>query len=98
MLIKQPQVRIVSKQVTLENGELAFAYFALINIAGHVEIKFLGTKPIEATIQAKDEVLLLENVQTQVYGDTKPSYFHTIFSPFFTLDLFANQLARAPSF
>jgi hypothetical protein len=97
MLIKQPQVRIVTKPVTLDNGEAALAYFALVTIEGQVEVRFLGTKTIEAT-QAEAPVLLLENITESVFGETSSHTFSVQPSPFFsTIELLWNQLARAPS-
>ncbi|MEN9621757.1 MAG: hypothetical protein RLZZ67_191 [Candidatus Parcubacteria bacterium] len=96
MLIKQPQVRIVTKPVTLDNGEAALAYFALVTIEGQVEVRFLGTKAIETAETAP--VLLLENICQQIFGETSSHAFSVKPSPFFsTLELLWNQLARAPS-
>ncbi len=97
MLIKQPQVRIVTKPVTLATGEVVLAYFALVNITGQVEGRFLGTKPVEAEAP-QAPVLLLENITEQIFGETSSHTFSVQPSPFFsTLDLLWNQLARAPS-
>ena len=94
MLIKQPQIRIVTKQVTLASGEVVLAYFALVNIEGQVEVRFLGTKPIEASAP----VLLLENTVEQIFGETTSHVFSVHPSPFFsTIELLWNQMARAPS-
>lgn len=96
MLIKQPQVRIVTKPVTLDNGESALAYFALVNISGQVEVRFLGTKAIET--KDSTPVLLLENISEQIFGKVSSHRFLVKPSPFFrTLELLWNQLARAPS-
>lgn len=96
MLIKQPQVRIVTKPVTLDNGEAALAYFALVNISGQIEVRFLGTKIVETAETAP--VLLLENISEQIFGETPSHAFSVQPSPFFsTLELLFNQLARAPS-
>lgn len=99
MLIKQPQVNIVFRDVVLATGEKARAYFAVIISEGVQEVRFLGVKPIptEATTAAAEEVLLLETSKTSVFGDLLiPSFFETI-SPFYTLDFLTSQLARAPS-
>ena len=91
MLIRKPNVHIVSQDVTLATGEVVRAYFAVIETNGFREIKFLGTKPIEA------EVLLLAAPKTTVLGEFFiPSFFEAI-SPFYTLDFLTSQSARAPS-
>lgn len=98
MLIKQPQVRIATKQVTLASGEVVLAYFALVNIAGQVEVRFLGTKPLPAQTATDSEVFLLENITAQHFGETSSHTFSVQPSPFFsTIELLWNQLARAPS-
>ena len=99
MLIKQPQVQIFHKKVTLATGEAVLAFFAVIETNGVREIKFLGTKPLEATnTSSEQEVLLLKSAPVaSVYGDAPIfSYFETV-SPFYTLDFLTSQLARAPS-
>ena len=98
MLIKQPQIRIVSKEVTLGTGEVVLAYFALVNTEGVIEARFLGTKPIPATEDSnKTPVALLENICSTVCLHASPKPFFARVSPFFTLDFLVNQLARAPS-
>ena len=96
MLIKKPQINIISREVTCASGEVVLAFFAIREINGVREIKFLGTKPIE--IKAEQEILFLENVKSQIFGALSiPSIFEAV-SPFYTLDFLVNQLARAPSF
>ncbi len=97
MLIIKPQVHIISREITTPEGVLVRAFFAVINIGGAIEIKFLGTKPIEATIKAREEVLLLENVRTQVFGDIKEPRFYGVVSPYITLDFLVSQPTRAPN-
>jgi hypothetical protein len=96
MLIKQPQVQIFSRQVTLATGEAVLAFFAIIETGGVREIKFLGTKPLETEVQ--EEVLLLaEPKKLSIFGSLFiPSFFEAV-SPFYTLDFLTSQLARAPS-
>ncbi len=96
MLIRKPQVHIVSREVTLATGELVLAFFAVIESNGVREIKFLGTKPIQS--EAAPEVLLIEAPRATVFGEIfAPSSFQKT-SPFYTLDFLTSQLARAPSF
>ena len=95
MLIAKPQVHIISKEVTTASGELVRAFFAVIDVNGVYEVKFLGTKPIEPSSEA--EVLLLESPKATVYAEAPiPSPFERV-SHYFTLDFLVNQLARAPS-
>lgn len=96
MLITKPQVHIITKEVTLASGELVRAYFAVMDVNGVLDVRFLGTKPIEATV-AQEETLLLEGVTESIYGESViPSPFERV-SHYFTLDFLVNQLARAPS-
>jgi len=96
MLIKQPHVQIVTKQITLGTGEVVFAYFALVTIEGQVEVRFLGTKPCPSAKACP--VLLLEHHIEQTFGETPSHVFETHPSPFFSsIELLFNQLARAPS-
>lgn len=96
MLIQQPQVRIVTRPVTLDNGEAALAYFALVNIAGQIEVRFLGTKAVAAPVP--EAALLLENHVEQIFGETPSHSFGLQPSPFLSsFCLLLNQLARAPS-
>ncbi len=98
MLITKPQVHIVTKEVTLASGELVCAYFAVMDINGVLDVRFLGTKPIEVP-QAESEAkpLLLEGAR-KVCIACAPivSPFEKI-SHYFSLDFLVNQLARAPS-
>lgn len=96
MLITKPQVHIITKEVTLASGELVRAYFAVMDINGVLDVRFLGTKPLD-NASTQEETLLLENVQESIYGDSViPSPFEKA-SHYFTLDFLVNQLARAPS-
>ncbi len=98
MLIKRPEIRIVSKDVTLVTGELVRAFFAVMNIEGRVEVRFLGTKPLDATTASSEApVVLLSSPSCEACFEPFQVISRSVFSPFFSLDLFANQLARAPS-
>ncbi len=98
MLIKRPEIRIVSKDVTLATGEVVRAFFAVMNIEGRVEVRFLGTKPLEATQAASEAVVLLSSPACELCAEVPATIgARSVFSPYFSLDLFANQLARAPS-
>lgn len=96
MLITKPQIHIISREVATASGELVRAFFAVIDVNGVLEVKFLGTKPIEA--RAEDtEVLLLDAPKAAVYAEAPIlSRFERV-SHYFTLDYLVNQLARAPS-
>jgi hypothetical protein len=96
-LIKRPQIRIVSRDITLATGELARAFFAVMVIEGRTEVKYLGTKPLEAEIAQAEATPLLSAPICTVCIEQKSVISRSVFSPFFSLDLFANQLARAPS-
>lgn len=99
MLIPKPQVSIVSRVITAESGELLRAFFAIVNIAGRVEVRFLGTKPLGAEMDVKEAPLaLLENCCEQIFGESAIPSVKEVVSPFFSLDFLVNQLARAPSF
>ncbi|MEK7607652.1 MAG: hypothetical protein AAB484_01870 [Patescibacteria group bacterium] len=106
MLIPKPDIRIISRKITLANGAEALAYFAVLDMQGVFEIKFLGTKLIHAdavfnttfSTVPKETVLLLENAKTQFFGETPIRSIYKVFSPFYTLDFLTSQLARAPSF
>lgn len=96
MLILKPQVRIITKEVALATGELVRAYFAVVDIDGVIDIRFLGTKPIQN--KAEEAPLLLACASK--CARTTPhivSPFEKV-SHYFTLDFLVNQLARAPSF
>ena len=93
MLIPKPDIRILTRKIILSNGREALACFALMNVQGVLEVKFLGTKLIE-----KEPVLLLENLKSVVFGETPICTIYETFSPYFSLDFLMNQLARAPSF
>lgn len=101
MLIKQPSVRIASKEITLATGELARAYFALVTIEGYTEVRFLGIQPIEASegVSRASEapVALLDACFTRSCEALDAESPFESASPYFSLDLLINQLARAPS-
>jgi hypothetical protein len=98
MLIKKPQVNIVSRRIRLYTGEEALAYFAIIAIEGAREVRFLGIRPIEqAEMPAEAEALLLENRPAKVFGETPIRTIYERTNPFYTLDFLTSQSARAPS-
>lgn len=102
MLIQQPQVRIVTKQVTLGNGEAVLAYFAVITMAGVPEVRFLGHKPLPAAQDASSfaspaQVLLLAGQVARVYGECVVCWFESLALQIKATDLLVQQLARAPS-
>lgn len=98
MLILRPQVNIISRIITAPSGELLRAFFAVVNANGRVEVRFLGTRPLEAEMGPQEApVALLENVLEQVFGESAAPAIQDIASPFFSLDFLVNQLARAPS-
>lgn len=82
----------------MASGELVCAYFAVIDVNGVLDVKFLGIKPIEAKNENSEaQTLLLEGVKTSSFGESViPSPFEKV-SHYFTLDFLVNQLARAPS-
>ena len=95
MLIKRPQIHIVSQEVILATGEIVRAFFAVIETEGVREIKFLGTRPTEES--ALEKSILLAAPKTTIFADLFiPSYFETV-SSFYTLDFLTSQMARAPS-
>jgi hypothetical protein len=98
MLTHRPTVRIITREVVLGNGELALAFFAVINRGGAVEVRFLGTKPAPAPTAQPDAVLALpEAFQAAAYQPSRAP-FSAYKSPFVsTLSFFINQLTRAPS-
>ncbi|MBX4209496.1 hypothetical protein KW799_02290 [Candidatus Parcubacteria bacterium] len=100
MLIKKPQVHIVSREVTLATGELVRAFFAVIVSEGSQEVRFLGMKPIEDAATAASEqtpILALESPKVSIFGELFIRSFFEGLSPYFSLDFLVNQLARAPS-
>ena len=102
MLIKKPQINIISRNVTLATGEVVLAFFAIIETEGVREIRFLGTKPVansQGSQQktATEQVLLIEGVAPCTFGECTIPTYAEIVSPFYTLDFLINQLARAPS-
>ncbi|HEU0080468.1 MAG TPA: hypothetical protein VFQ72_00370 [Candidatus Paceibacterota bacterium] len=96
MLIKKPQVHIVSREVALATGELVRAFFAVIEAEGLREVRFLGFKPLES--ETSSPVLALTAPRSIAsYGDIFiPSSFEAV-SPFSALDFLTSQPARAPS-
>lgn len=97
MLIPKPDIRIVTKKVTLQNGTEALAYFAIIDVQGVLEARFLGTKAIEENAAASAAPLLLDSPRVQIFGEYRVTSFFDLLSPFYTLDFLVNALARAPS-
>ncbi|MDP1625034.1 MAG: hypothetical protein Q8L64_04665 [bacterium] len=98
MLIKQPQVEIASKVVKDASGVFVRAYFALMTIEGHTEVRFLGTRPLEAEIAAPTAVLSLPGTSVTSFGESVISHFESILSPLSSLAFFVSQPTRAPSF
>jgi len=100
MLIAQPKVRIVSKEVTLATGDIVRAYFAVILTEGVQEVRFLGTKPVETTEAAETPcaapLCIAAPKTATLYETFIPAIFEAV-SPFYTLDFLTSQLARAPS-
>lgn len=98
MLITKPQVHIVTKEVTLASGELVRAYFVVMDINGVLDVRFLGTKPLEAAHTEAEEAPLLIAGTEKVCVACAPivSPFEKV-SHYFSLDFLVNQLARAPS-
>lgn len=98
MLIKQPQVRIATRKVTLWNGEAALAFFALINIEGAIEVRFLGTKPLETPAAHEDAVLALPEAFRQAPLQALKAVFTAYTAPYIsTLCFLVSQPARAPA-
>ena len=98
MLIRQPQVRIISRPVTLVSGEAVLAFFALINVEGAIEVQFLGTKAVQSETKPQGAVLSLPEAIRHAFVFTLKAYFAAYVAPFFsTLLILNNQLARAPS-
>lgn len=98
MLIRQPQVEILNRIVRTPSGELVRAYFALVTIEGRTEVRFLGTKPVEAEIASPEAVLSLPGAFQASFDEPIVRTFESIVSPFFSLAyLLASQPARAPS-
>lgn len=94
MLIPRPDIRILTRKVTLENGAEALAYFAVMDCMGVLEVRFLGTKAVAETAPP---VLLLDKPLEIVFGETPIRTIYEFLSPFFTLEFLTSQLARAPS-
>ncbi len=99
MLLTKPTVRIISRDVTASNGELVRAFYAVIDIQGVIEVRFLGTKSIaEESVSDAVQVPLLANKPVRNYGETIIQTYKSVVSPFIqSLDLLVQQLARAPS-
>lgn len=98
MLIRQPQVRIVTRKVTLWNGEAALAFFALINVEGAVEVRFLGTRPIEAQTAPEDAVLALPEAFRRAPLQALKAVFTAYTAPYVSaLCFLISQPARAPN-
>ena len=98
MLIQQPKVRIVSKEVVLGNGELALAFFAVINMGGAVEVRFLGTKTAPAQTAQETTVLALPVAFARAPYLAAKAVFQAYVAPFVsTLAFLINQSPRAPA-
>ena len=95
MLINRPQVHIISREVTMPGGEIARAFFAIREVNGVLDVKFLGIKPIEA--HETSPVLLLDSPRVTIWQDVPLVSVFEKLSPFFTLEFLTSQLARAPS-
>jgi hypothetical protein len=102
MLIQQPKVCIVSRQVSLGNGEAALAFFALINVGGAVEVRFLGSKPLSAaevaaSATAPAAVLLLENPIVRFVAAVVYRAVEYVAAFVSSLEFLTSQPARAPA-
>jgi hypothetical protein len=99
MLIPKPNIRIVSRPVILEGGIEALAYFAVLDVLGVLEVKFLGTKVLETRSRTKapSEILFLDKPAEIIFGETPIRTIYEWLSPYFSLEFLQNQLARAPS-
>lgn len=98
MLIRKPNVTIISRKVTLATGEVVLAFFAIVETEGFREIKFLGTKPVQASQDtSQNQVLLLENKTPCAFSQCFEALYTETVSPFCTLDFLTSQPARAPS-
>jgi hypothetical protein len=98
MLIRKPQVHIISREVTLATGELVRAFFAIVEMEGVREIKFLGTRPIEGEMAQGEVVLALPEAFRRAPIFVLKALFAAYVSPYVSTLLFLNsQPARAPS-
>jgi len=97
MLIKQPKISIISREVTGYSGERLIAYFAVIETSGVPEIRFLGTKPVPVTLAPVEVVLALPGRIARRFGETLERVFTSILTPLSSLDFFISQPTRAPS-
>ncbi|MDE1874734.1 MAG: hypothetical protein KGH68_01550 [Patescibacteria group bacterium] len=97
MLIRKPQVNIISREVTLATGEVVRAFFAVIVTEGVPEVRFLGTQSIEAQAEREEVLMLAAPRVCSECCELFISKFIEAISPFYTLDFLTSQLARAPS-
>jgi hypothetical protein len=98
MLIQQPKISIISKEVTGYSGERLIAYFAVIETSGVPEIRFLGTKPAPLALAPIEVILALPGATARRFGETVERIFTSILTPLSSLDFLVSQPARAPSF
>lgn len=97
MLIKQPKISIISREVTGYSGERLIAYFAVIETAGAPEIRFLGTKPAPVALTSVEAILVLPGTIARRFGETIERVFTSILTPLSSLDFLVSQPARAPN-
>jgi len=98
MLIKQPKISILSREVTGYSGERLIAYFAVIETSGTPEIRFLGTKPAPVALAPVEAILALPGTVLRRFGETVERVFTSILTPLSSLDFLVSQPARAPNF
>lgn len=98
MLIKQPKISIISREVTGYSGERLIAYFAVVETAGAPEIRFLGTKPAPLALDTIEVILALPGAISRRFGETVERVFTSILTPLSSLDFLVSQPARAPNF
>ncbi len=83
----------------MATGEVVLAYFALVNIEGRVEVRFLGTKTADLETAQQAAILALPAAFKHAFIQPVKSYFTDYVAPFISGRPFLqNQLARAPSF
>lgn len=98
MLIKQPKISIISREVTGYSGERLIAYFAVIETGQTRELRFLGTRPVPLSLDTRDIVLALPGDIARRFGETVISVFESVvLPPLYSLSLLVSQPARAPS-
>ncbi|MFA6095485.1 MAG: hypothetical protein WC767_01445 [Candidatus Paceibacterota bacterium] len=98
MLIKQPKISIISREVTGYSGERLIAYFAVIETAGVPEIRFIGTRPAPLALAQEEAVLALPGAIARRFGEVVERIFESVvISPLSTLAFLVSQPARAPN-